>query len=552
MKHYSKFSRRDALKAMLGASATSALGSLGQLSLISNAMAATSPNFGDYKALVCVFLYGGNDSFNMLLPTDSGGYSTYSGIRGDLAVSNTDLGLAAVSSTGGDLNTGTLSTGVGNPYNVNKKEATAYRKGVYGLKDTLGVELGVNGVMPELAQLITDKRASVVANLGNLVRPVTRDQIINKTADLPLHLFAHNHQQRALQTGQGDNLNDIGWAGRIADTWQGINGYSPLGLNISYFGGDRMLIGNETAPLVINPNAPPKHLHMRSDPTKNADVDRRALFKALAGQNASSDRVNFGFENTPGTLDPLKNFYNQSLLKSLTVFDTLNEAWQDEVHYDTKDPYGNKLFTVPTAEQLGFSGSLKGSLINQLEAVAQMIDLGAGTNKTLGPEYNRQIFMVRLGGFDTHGDQVNKHPILLRELSLALWDFQKALEEKGHADKTMTFTMSDFGRTMSNNGDGTDHAWGAHHIVMGGDGSNTIGTLKGGQMVGSLPDLSIGGPSDYSSKGRIIPSLAQDQLNATLCNWFGIDESMMSAILPNIENFQQDSAINSAYLDLII
>ncbi|MGB1311222.1 MAG: DUF1501 domain-containing protein [Leucothrix sp.] len=549
MKNQSTFNRRDALKALLGAGATGALGTLGQLSLIRNAVAA--PAFGDYKALVCVFLYGGNDSFNMLLPTDAAGHATYSGIRGDLAVSNTDLGLAGISTTGGDLTTGVLPVAAGNPYNVNQKEATAYLKGLYGLKDTLGVELGVNGVMPELAQLITDQQASVVANVGNLVNPVTRAQIIDKTADLPLHLFAHNHQQRALQTGQGNNLNDIGWAGRIADKWQDINGGSPLGLNISYFGSDRMLIGNETSPLVINPNSPPEHLHMRSDPTKSADADRRALFRALAGQPSATSRVNFGFENTAGTMDPFKNFYNQSLLKSLTVFDSLNEAWQDDVSYTAKDPYGNDLFSVPTAEQLGFSGTLSGSLIKQLEAVAQMIDLGAGASKALGPDYNRQVFMVRLGGFDTHGDQVNKHPKLLREISLALWNFQKALEEKGHADKTMTFTMSDFGRTMSNNGDGTDHAWGAHHIVMGGDGSNTIGSLKGGKMVGSLPDLSIGGADDYSSKGRIIPSLAQDQLNATLCSWFGIEDNMMAEIFPNIGHFKQNAAISSAYLDLI-
>jgi hypothetical protein len=315
-----------------------------------------------------------------------------------------------------------------------------------------------------------------------------------------------------------------------------------------------MLIGNETSPLVINPNSPPRHIDMRNSPVYNSHYDRRALYKALAGQSSSSgDRVNFGFENTVGTMDPLKNLYNQAQLKSLSIFDSLNEAWEgNKVEYSTKDPYGNALFTVPSAGQLGFSGELSGSLIRQLEAVAKMIELGAGANKALGPNYSRQVFMVRLGGFDTHGDQVTKHPKLLREVSLALWNFQKALEEKGHADKAMTFTMSDFGRTMSNNGDGTDHAWGAHHIVMGGNGSNTIGTFKGGQMIGDLPDLSIDGADDYSDQGRIIPSTAQDQLNATLCNWFGIDDATMSEIFPNIENFKQDSDIRSAYLDLIV
>jgi len=155
-----------------------------------------------------------------------------------------------------------------------------------------------------------------------------------------------------------------------------------------------------------------------------------------------------------------------------------------------------------------------------------------------------------LGGFDTHSEQDTKHPLLLRELSLALSSFQKALEEKGHANKVTTFTMSDFGRTLGNNGDGTDHAWGAHHLVMGGDGQQSAGNFNGGQVIGALPEMLLDGADDYSDRGRIIPTTAQDQLNASLCRWFGVDNALMPTLFPNLINFATASGdINSAYLD---
>ena len=188
-----------------------------------------------------------------------------------------------------------------------------------------------------------------------------------------------------------------------------------------------------------------------------------------------------------------------------------------------------------------------------MQSVAKMIDIGAKNAFTTGKQHNRQIFMVKLGGFDTHADQIPKHPLLLRELSLAIGKFQTALEELGHANKVTTFTMSDFSRTVSNNGDGTDHGWGAHHLVIGGAGSDNGGHLRGGQMIGSLPDMTLDGADDYSAKGRIIPTLAQDQLNATLCRWFGVDDVLMPKVFPNLANFgtvnSADSSSNSAYLN---
>ena len=535
--------RREFLKTLLAGGATGALGSMGQLALMNEASAAT-PSFSDYKAMVCVFLYGGNDSFNMLIPTGSDnqtGHSAYAGSRGALAVADQTL----------YSGNGSLSRASGNPYYSNGQASQAYLKGHYPMAQSQGFELGVNAVMPELAHLIASNKASVVSNIGNLVEPLTKAAIQAETANLPLFLFAHNHQQRALQTGQGNNLNDVGWAGRIADNWAGVNNGSPMGLNISYAGSDRMLIGKNSAPLVVSPGNPPQIYDMKKA-LYDTHTDRRALFQAIHGvQNTSSTGyTSFGGSNTYASANPFERLFSGTARKSMSVFDLLNDAWGSHtLNYSSKDSYGNELFSVPSATDLGFENDIKGKLIGQLEAVAKMIDMGVRDNFSSGG-YNRQIFMVSLGGFDTHSDQDSKHPLLLRELSLGLSKFQTAMEELGHANKVSTFTMSDFGRTLGNNGDGTDHAWGAHHLVMGGDGQNRSGNLRGGQMLGRLPDFNLDGADDYNDKGRIIPSTAQDQLNASLCRWFGVDEALMPAVFPNLVNFRTNAGdINSAYLD---
>ncbi|MBO0612837.1 MAG: hypothetical protein RL122_267 [Pseudomonadota bacterium] len=543
------YSRRHFLKLLLG---SSALGTVGQLALMQKA-AATAPGFSDYKALVCVFLKGGNDSFNMLLPIGGDaktGYAAYAATRGSLAITNNPLDLNTIATGGTNLNHGNLGIDSANPYYVNGSEETAYLKGFYGLSGK-GIELGVNAVMPELAQLINDNKASVIANIGTLVQPVNRAQILAKTAKLPVFLFAHNHQQRILQTGQADNLTGIGWAGKIADQWQGINSNSPLGLNISYSGNDRMLIGNKSSPLILNPSTPPRYTEMVAGSGAPSD-DRIAVFKALSGiENTSpSGKVSFDSTNTFNAEDEFQRVYASMSQKSFNTFDQLYSTWTtNNITYQSTGSYGEPLFSQLSPNYLGFKGSIQGGLISQLEAVAKMIHLAA-TGKFNNNAFNRQIFLVSLGGFDTHATQASKHPLLLRELSVGLWKFQKALEELGHANKVTTFTMSDFGRTMSNNGDGTDHAWGAHHIVMGGDGQGAVGNFQGGQMIGRLPDVTLAGTDDHDKQGRMIPGLAQDQLNATLCRWFGANESMLASIFPNLSHFEtQKGVADSAYFN---
>jgi len=546
MSKKNNINRRQFMKLLASGSAMGALGSVGQLALMREAVAA-APAFSGYKAMVCVFFHGGNDSLNMIIPSDAAAHSNYQSIRGSLAVAKNDLGLSSIAD---NLNNGTLGKGAANPYNVDLKQETAYTKGIYDLATSKSMDVGVNGVMPEFAQLITDDKLSIIANVGNLVSPVTRTQIKNKTANLPLFLFAHDHQQRALQTGQGDNLDDIGWAGKIADSWRGVNGNSALGLNISYAGNDRMLIGNNTSPLVLSTGSPPYFREMRKDHNTFED-DRRALFKALSGLPAEASTSTLNFTTTAyDNSNPFKRLYSNMMGRSMTSFDTLYTTWNNNnITYTSKGPYGEDLFAIPSSADIGFAQGIRGGFIRQLESVAKMIDLGAKDAFATG-DYKRQVFFVEMGGFDTHSNQATGHPRLLREISLGLWKFQKALEERGHAEKVTTFSMSDFGRTVSNNGGGTDHAWGAYHFVLGGAGNKTSGTLNGGHLIGTLPDLTLDGPDDYSTKGRLIPTLAQDQLNASICEWFGVNQSLISSIFPNVSNFETiPGDIQSAFLN---
>ncbi|QKQ25165.1 DUF1501 domain-containing protein [Candidatus Reidiella endopervernicosa] len=439
--------RRSFLRALLA----SGMGGIGAPLLnLSNANAAT-PAFDDYKALVCLYLFGGNDAFNMVVPIgdESGstaigqGHQTYGDIRGNLTVAADDLDLAT------NFAGGLLGSGSGNPYYVDGTQQSAYVKGVYPLGTT---GLGFNGVMPELAQLYSDNRLAVINNVGTLVEPTTKANI--GSIDRPPFLFAHNHQQRALQTGWADNLSAAGWAGRLADLWGigrgGVNNNHTLGMNISYAGSNRMLIGDTSTPVNLNAGDILTYAGME-DGSSSEDLQRKALFRGMNGQNAGSD--------------PLRGLYNNMLTGALSMSDLLITEWPNTPDFaGLTGPYGEALFGRPDSTTLGFTANISSSLFYQLESVAKMASLG----KRLG--LNRQIFVVSMGGFDNHSVQLERHPRLLRQLSLSLWKFQRAIDSLGMGNEVTLFTQSDFGRTMSNNGDGTDHAWGTDNLIVGGCG----------------------------------------------------------------------------------
>lgn len=539
-----RLDRRDFLR-------LSSLASVGCCTLAaSSARANNQVPTGDYKALVVVMLRGGNDAHNMLLPlpaTDP--YATYAATRGGLAVADTALTVPAA----------TVAPGA-NPYRGDTPldAEQAYLAGMYTLVD---MPLGVNGVMPEIAQLMETGSLKAVLNTGNLVRPTSKAQIEDDSADLPLFLFAHNHQRRQLELGRADQLNGPGWAGRLADRWFGAyDPEFPLGLNISMGRASKMLTGEHTTPLVLPSTGPTAFNPFAIDGAIDSNVDRlaanrRALYQYLMGDPQAprfDDTVRPPAQDyttrAPRTPENLFELAYQRLGdRSDDVLARLNDDWQAtqaRLAYTSADLYGNRgddLFAIPTGDDLNLAlPSAFGGLIAQLEAIATMIKLASDQG------YGRQIFLAQLDGFDTHSNQAETHAALLRELSLGLDKFHKAMGDLGLADNVLAYTQSDFGRTLSNNGDGTDHGWGTHQFVLGG-GMRTPG------MLGAAPSLALGSDDDISDKGRLIPTLANGQLTATAADWFGVASSDLRALLPNLTHFARDPMdINSALLDELL
>lgn len=165
----------------------------------------------------------------------------------------------------------------------------------------------------------------------------------------------------------------------------------------------------------------------------------------------------------------------------------------------------------------------RNSLAEQLQIVARLI----AARQPLGAK--RQVFMVSMGGYDTHDSLITKHADLMGQLDFAIDAFYKATIELGVADKVTTFTASDFGRTLQSNGDGSDHGWGGHHFIIG-------GAVNGGRYYGVAPQISVSSP-DQVGQGRLLPTISVDQYAATLASWFGVSSSELSSVAPNISRF---------------
>lgn len=446
--------RRGFLRQLSGWSLQAGVGTrgiapmLGALSGMGAASALAATASSSYRALVCVYLYGGNDAFNLIVPTDSSGYALYRTARPNIALAN------------GDLLPITPRTADGHRY-------------------------GLHPAMPELKTLFDNQRLAVVANLGSLLTPTTKaDYQANR--NLPPQLFSHSDQTDQWMSVQTGSLQRTGWGGRLGDLLQAGNVANGLSMNISIDGNNLFQTGSTVVPYSISPGGVEDYYYLgQYDPAA-----RLAAFQALLDQGAASSNL---LERQSAAAVTQSRALGSLLSSALAGAPALATAFPDSY------------------------------FAQQLQMVARLISV----RSQLGAK--RQIFFVTLGGFDTHDGQLDQQAQLYAQLSQALSAFYAATVELGVADAVTTFTESDFGRTLSNNDDGTDHGWGSHHLVMG-------AAVRGGDLYGRMPDLTLGGPDDADA-GRMIPSTSIDQYAATLGSWLGASSPDLATLFPNLSRF---------------
>ncbi len=418
----------------------------------------------DYKALVCVFFYGGNDYGNTVIPYDLANYDLYSAIRGG----------------GAGRTRGGIALG------HDELDATALTTiSPQTLTDDLQYALAPE--MTSLASLFNSGKAAIQLNVGPLVVPTTRNQFDTAGVPLPPKLFSHNDQQSVWQALGSEGATE-GWGGRIGDLALSSNATSMLTC-ISAAGNAVFVSGRNTLQYQISPDG--------------AIQIWPALYGAFNGALPGNTLKTLITQSSGNVME---NEWAKVTARSMQLESLVNGA----------------LSPVTLATDFHPSGK-PNSLSDQLKIVARLI----GARSALGAK--RQVFFVSQGGFDTHDGLMENHPGLMRAFNEAVGAFYNATVELGVADKVTTFSASDFGRTLSSNGNGSDHGWGSHHFLVG-------GAVKGGRYYGTAPHVSVD-TDDQVGQGRLLPSTSVDQLAATLAKWFGASSSEIPTILPRIGNF---------------
>jgi uncharacterized protein (DUF1501 family) len=413
-----------------------------------NALAQTSP---EYKALVCVFMYGGNDANNMIIPFDSAGYQNYASVRGPLALPQSTL-----------------------------------------LQLSAQPNFALHPSLPQVQSLFDSGNAAFLANVGTLLQPTTRAQFLANAVATPGNLFSHPDQQLEWQSQMATSSGNSGWAGRVADKM--TTQYNPGALvpMIASINGDTLFCnGTTTSPVALSPGGPS---------TGSCPDQGYCSPRVQAAQQLSTLASGVTLVQADNAITRDASTYNNVLLDAMASVPALQTV------FPSNSPFAA-----------------------QLNEVAKLIQVRAALGVT------RQIFFVGYGNFDTHGGQLGDQAALLGEVGPALGAFYQATEELNVAQQVTAFTCSDFGRTFQpNSAAGSDHAWGSHHIILG-------GAVKGGKIYGTFPTQVLGGADDAGTNGRWLPSTASAQYAATLAQWFGLPASDLSYVLPYIGNFSSNN-----------
>ena len=464
---------RQAACAALGTGALTA--AIGDLRFINSAVAQSA--ISDYKALVCIFLAGGNDSNNLIIPINPTEYADYAAIRTDvlaLPMSGAPIVALPLSPLSSD-----------------------------------GHDYGLHPACPELATLFHESKLSVLFNTGTLVFPMTRAQYQGGILEKPPQLFSHSDQVTQWQTSIPDRPPLTGWGGRCADLLASVQPNAPISLSVTLAGANTFEVGN-----IISQYSVTSSGAINLSSVSGARLQSLTNLLALPYPNLQVQAYADVGEHAIQT---------GGLLNSAIASTAAANYWSTPFPTTVTSPTGGNSF-----------GS---GLASQLRMIARLIEAGSRAAANGGFGMKRQIFFCQVGGYDTHSGQtsgpgqtvVGSHANLLAELSQGMFAFQRAMEQLNLSNNVTAFTASDFGRTFPGNGEGSDHGWGAHHLIMG-------GAVNGRRTYGRFPTLAVNGPDDTST-GRWIPTTAIDQYFATLATWFGVDSGNLSTVFPNLNRF---------------
>lgn len=462
------FGRRNFLKTTGALSLISTSGGL--LSAVNNLHAADAEG---YKALVCIFLKGGMDHADSVLPYDQLSYDRLVGYRSELF----------------------------NSYNYRSESSSRNRNNLLELlpgNDFDGRRFALPRELAAFHELYEAGDGAIVGNIGPLIEPTTRAQKNSGAVAVPRKLYSHNDQQSTWMSLAEESGTRFGWGGRMLD--KSLVASDDKAFNaITTAGNDIFLSGESVVPFRVasNPGA--------GGPIRILDSNYRAI-----RQSAELQQL-------------LVEHYSSADL------DAVNLLERDIAHAHQRGYEKNLEFgaAFQQAQPLGTEFPASG-LGQQLKTIARTISV----NQVIGA--NRQVFYAAIGGFDTHSGQAQRLPQLHMELAEAMAAFNNAMYELGTSDNVTLYTMSDFGRTLVSNDSGTDHGWGGHAFVAG-------GAVKGGRIYGDIPDIDAMGSSEYflSGRGRAIPTTSVDQLISTLGSWFGLNDTELLDIAPNLQNFPQ-------------
>ena len=442
---------------------TSILSSLLNMKAVGVAALANSTmtTANDYKALVCIFLSGGNDSFNMLLPRSGQAYSDYAAARSNNAINSNQI-IAL------------------NPLN------------------NLDFDLGLHPSLPNMANLFHNQRLAFVSNVGTLVNKLTVNEYFSPGAAVPLGLYSHSDQSKQWQTALPQDRSSIGWGGRMAELIMDMNANQSVSMNVSLSGTNFIQTGNLTVPYSLIPGQGAAGLQ---------DYDNDWEFfqwrnKAFQGmfESAYEDVFEQTFVNTFKSSQEAFNLYQDAFEQTSGTL--------SHISFDMDDwNFGSSLNTVANTIAAR-------NILNQ----------------------KRQTFFVEFPNWDHHDELVMAHTTQLAVVDYALNKFQEAIDDMNLGNQVLTFVISEFGRPLISNGNGTDHAWGGNIFVMG-------DAVNGQNIFGRYPRLSLTNPDSYDIGGGIfLPEIACDEYFAELAMWFGVDNCDLPVILPNIRNFYGSSA----------